>query len=93
MQKVTGCVKQCRFDVGGSDQGTNNNPIMLLLGGYAHVYAVVSLPDEQAVLKRIACPDEDSLLDVRKEITFMVLPFPKLECCLKCIMWLQKSYL
>ncbi|TPX35315.1 hypothetical protein SmJEL517_g02312 [Synchytrium microbalum] len=42
-------------------------------GGYAHVYVVVSLPDEQAVLKRIACPDEDSLLDMRKEITWMKL--------------------
>ncbi|TPX49486.1 hypothetical protein SeMB42_g02598 [Synchytrium endobioticum] len=42
-------------------------------GGYAHVYAVLALPDEQAVLKRIACPDDDSLLDVRKEITFMKL--------------------
>ncbi|KAI9329662.1 kinase-like domain-containing protein [Zopfochytrium polystomum] len=40
-------------------------------GGFAHVYVVRTESYEELVLKRTACPDEDSLEDLKNEIDVM----------------------
>ena len=47
--------------------------MLAIPGGFAHVYVVlVGAEQLPAVLKRVACPDKDSLRDLENEIQFMV---------------------